>query len=95
MYINRQMLRLFFEIKRSIPLSLRTKLKISEPNIGNKLVILHTHTNDNRLKNYIERFLELADGEWINQITPVNDHSSEIYIQKKHICDKFLNVRKQ
>ena len=93
MKINRQMLSLFFEIKRSISIENREKLQLSAPNIGNKLVILHTNTENLRLKDLIERFFELAeDAKWANKIIPLDAESHAQYEKKKQVCEKLLSI---
>ena len=93
MKINRQMLSVFFEIKRSLSVQNREKLQLSAPNIGNKLVILHTNTNNPRLKDLIERFFELSqDKQWANKIIPLDAKTHSHYKKKKQFCDKLLAI---
>ena len=91
MHIDRQMVGLFFEIRRSLPLNTRKNLKISENGVERKLIILHTHTSDKRLKNLIERFLQLSGEHWMDKIKPLKKHESFQYAKKKKICEKILN----
>jgi len=93
MKINRQMLSLFFEIKRSVSVENREKLQLSAPNIGNKLVILHTNTQNLRLKDLIERFFALAeDAQWANKIIPLDAEAHAQYEKKKEISERLLNI---
>lgn len=91
MYIDRRMVSLFFEIKRSSPQSIRKSLMISAPDIGHTLVKVHSLSNDNRLKNLIERFLELAGDEWMRRIKPLNKSASANFLYKKKISEHILN----
>jgi len=91
MHIDRQMVGLFFEIRRSLPLNTRKNLRISENGVERKLIILHTHTSDKRLKNLIERFLQLSGEHWMDKIKPLKKHESFQYAKKKKICEKILN----
>ena len=93
MKINRQMLSLFFEIKRSVSIENREQLQLSAPNIGNKLVILHSSTQNARLKDLIERFFELAeDAQWANKIIPLDAEAHAQYEKKKQVCEKLFNI---
>ena len=91
MYIDRRMVSLFFEIKRSSPQSIRQKLMISAPDIGYTLVKVHSLSDDNRLKNLIERFLELAGDEWMRKIKPLHKSISANFIHKRKIGEQILN----
>jgi len=87
------MLSLFFEIKRSISIENREQLQLSAPNIGNKLVILHSNTQNARLKDLIERFFELAeDVQWANKIIPLDAEAHAQYEKKKQVCEKLFNI---
>ena len=93
MKINRQMISVFFEIKRSLSVDNRGKLQLSAPNIGNKLVILHANTNNPRLKDLIERLFELSeDTQWSNKIIPLDAKSHAHYQKKKQFCDKVMAI---
>jgi len=92
MQIDRQMLGLFFEIKRSLPLNTREKLKISDSNVCKKLVVLHNHSDDDHLKEVIERFLTFSCEEWLKQITPLEKYSNDD--NKERIRQKILTNNK-
>jgi len=91
MHIDRKMVSLFFEIKRSLPEKNRDELKISAPGIGHNLVKIHSSSNDNRLKNLIERFLELAGDEWMRRIKPLKKSDAKSFIQKRRISEQITN----
>lgn len=91
MIIDRKMVSLFFEIKRSLPRSIRENLKISAQDVGFKLVKIHSLSSDNRLKNLIERFLQLAGDEWMGRIKPLKKSIAANYLYKKKIGEHILN----
>jgi len=91
MYIDRKMVSLFFEIKRSLPEATRESLKISAPDIGHNLVKIHSSSDDNRLKNLIERFLELAGDEWVRRIKPLKKSVAKRFNYKKKIGEQIIN----
>ncbi len=90
MQMNRTMQCLFFEIKRSLPAPHRGLLKMSEPAIGNKLVILHSNIADPRIKDLIERLLEQAGQNWTQKIKPLDFNTQACYSHKKKLCNKLL-----
>jgi len=91
MNIDRRMVSLFFEIKRSSPESIRESLMISAPDIGFTLVKVHSISSDDRLRNLIERFLELAGDEWIRRIKPLKKSVAANFMQKQKIGEHILN----
>lgn len=64
------MVNLFFEIKRNLPLHLRDPLKISDPNLSDKLVSLYKEYDDSSIQRLIEVFFERADEEWSKKLNP-------------------------
>ena len=90
MHIDRKMVSLFFEIKRSLPKPIRDNLKISAPDIGQKLVKIHSVLDDNRLKNLIERFLVLADDSWLNLIKPLSQAAAKDFEHKKKVSEQII-----
>ena len=93
MHIDRQMVGLFFEIRRSLPLSTRKNLRISESSVERKLIILHSYTADIRIKNLIERFLLLSGEHWMDKIQPLEKHETCQYTRKEQICEKILGLK--
>ena len=91
MHIDRKMVSLFFEIKRSLPEAIRKNLMISSPNIGQMLVKIHSLSSDNRLKNLIERFLELAGDGWVARIEPLNESAAKNFSHKQKISEQIIN----
>ena len=90
MHINRKMVSLFFEIKRSLPETIRVNLKISSPDVGQHMVKIHSLSNDNRVKNLIERFLVLADHRWLNFIEPLSESVSADFEIKKKVGEQII-----
>lgn len=70
MDIDRYMVNLFFEIKRNIPLSQQTGMKISNPDLGNVMVNLYKSSQDDNIKLLTKVFLERAGGEWLKKTQP-------------------------
>jgi len=91
MQIDRNMVSLFFEIKRSLPSDERNSLKISSPTIGQQLVKIHYSTGDNRLKDLIERFLEFAGEDWTRRIRPLRKSITKDYAYKRKVGEQIIN----
>lgn len=68
MHIDRPMATLFFQIKRSIPFELREQMKLSSPDVGERLVSMYKKSNDDALKSMIEDFMIRAGGTWKDQL---------------------------
>ena len=90
MYIDRKMVSLFFEIKRSLPENIRESVKISAQDVCQRLVKIHSLSNDNRLKNLIERFLELAGDDWMTRIEPLNKSIAKSFSYKQKISEQII-----
>ena len=68
MNIDRPMAALFFEIKREAPFEERADMKISSPDVGQRLVALYRDSNDKALKKMIKTFMEHAGDDWAKQL---------------------------
>ncbi len=68
MEIDHYMANLFFEIRRSLPASQQSSMKISASDLGARMVDLYESTNDENIKGLIEAFLEHAGAEWSKKI---------------------------
>jgi len=68
MNIDRNMVHLFFDIKRNLPLTLQEDLKISAPNLDEKMVQIYTQSNDESVKFKIEVFMQGAGDDWLAKL---------------------------
>lgn len=68
MNIDRPMANLFFQIKRSMPFELRDQMKISAPDVGEKLISMYRSSDDEALKSMIKDFMTRAGGDWKAQV---------------------------
>jgi len=68
MNIDRPMASIFFQIKRSMPFDVRDDMKLSSPDIGERLVYLYKHSNNQAIKAMIEDFMSRAGDEWKSQL---------------------------
>jgi len=58
------MVKLFFEIRRNIPQEQQSMLKISDPDIGHRMIELYRKTDDENIKLLTKVFLERAGENW-------------------------------
>jgi len=93
MRINRQMAGLFFEIRRSVQPCIQDQLKISDPHIAGKLIILHNKSIDERLKSLIEQFIIHAGEQCTELAENLNKEASLAHINKCKLYDKILHVK--
>lgn len=70
MNIDRPMVTLFFEIKRNLPFESRDAMKLSAPDIGERLLDIHRASGNPSLRSLIERFFMRAGDDWMNRINP-------------------------
>jgi len=70
MNIDRPMVSLFFEIKRNMPFEQRDDMKISAPDVGERLVSIYRHSNNEALRQLIENFMSRAGTDWSKQLSP-------------------------
>ncbi len=70
MNIDRPMVSLFFEIKRNMPFDERNDMKISAPDVGERLVSIYRGSNNQALRELIENFMSRAGSDWRNQLEP-------------------------
>jgi len=68
--IDRPMVTIFFEIKRNLPFESRDAMKISAPDIGERLLDIHRASNNPSLKTLIEKFFARAGDDWTHRINP-------------------------
>jgi len=68
MNIDRQMVTLFFQIKRNLPFEARDDLKISSPAMGTELVSIYQTSNDKPLRLLIEEFMQRAGDPWTSKL---------------------------
>ena len=68
MNIDRPMASLFFEIKREAPFEERADMKISAPDVGQRLVTLYKATDNKALKKMIKTFMDHAGEDWAQQL---------------------------
>jgi len=69
MNIDRPMVNLFFEIKRTLPSESRDTIKLSAPDIGERLLDIHQASSGDRyLQALIERFFVRAGEDWSERI---------------------------
>jgi hypothetical protein len=70
--IDRQMVGIFFEIKRSLPFEERDGMKIAAPGIGKQLISIYQESNSKNQKQLIEKFMHLAGNAWAKKLkTPL------------------------
>lgn len=70
MNIDRPMVSLFFEIKRNMPFDERNDMKISAPDVGDRLVSIYRASNNQALRQLIEKFMSRAGSDWKSQLEP-------------------------
>jgi len=70
MNIDRPMVTLFFEIKRNLPFESRDAMKLSAPDIGERLLDIHHASGNKSLKSLIEKFFSRAGEDWIKRVAP-------------------------
>lgn len=68
MHIDRQMAKLFFDIKHKIPFEHQIKLKLASPKLGENLVDLYQVSNNQSIKTLIEDFMARAGICWQEQL---------------------------
>lgn len=82
--IDRAMVNLFFEIKRNMPFEQREHMKISSPDVGEKLVSIYHRSSNNSLKQLIEDFMQRAGGTWAGKLSP-SKRSRPLFTREKII----------
>lgn len=86
--IDRQMVGIFFEIKRSLPFEERDAMKIAAPGMGKKLVDIYKKSNSKRLKKLIEKFMHRAGDDWAKKLkTPLR---SKLMMYRGQAIEKSL-----
>lgn len=70
MKIDRYMVTLFFEIRRNLPTNIQSDLKISDTNLGEKMLSLYNEDYDDNVKLLIQVFFERAGSQWISKLEP-------------------------
>ena len=88
MKMNRQLINLFYEIKRNLTPKNRAKFKLSDPKMADKLLVLHTRTKNLRLKYLIESFLEHSDLDYQQNLLNINKSAQMKFNKTKEICEK-------
>lgn len=68
MQIDRHMANLFFEIKRNLPPSQKSSMKIADSDLGALMVNLYKSTDNEKIKELVEASLEHAGEEWSKKI---------------------------
>lgn len=68
MNIDRPMASLFFEIKREAPFEEQADMKISAPDVGERLVALYRDSDNTELKKMIQVFMQRAGDDWLDQL---------------------------
>ncbi len=68
MNIDRPLVNLFFQIKRTMPLESRENMKISSPDIKQNLILAYKNSDDETLKSMIEDFLTRTSNDWKAQV---------------------------
>ena len=66
--INRPMATIFFEIKRSMPFESRKHMKISSPDVGDRLINIYDASNNKALRQLIEQFMAKAGPDWSERL---------------------------
>jgi len=66
--INRPMATIFFEIKRSMPFESRKNMKISSPDVGERLIDIYDASNNEALRQLIEKFMAKAGLDWSKRL---------------------------
>lgn len=69
MNIDRYMVNLFFEIRRNLPSKHQQALRLSAPDLGEKIVAIYQQSDDENTRLLIEIFLERAGDNWIHKVT--------------------------
>lgn len=86
--INRQMVNLFFEIKRNMPSNTQDDIRITSTGIGHLLLKLHRESESNNLRQLIEKFMAHAGGEWTEKL----EASKSINATFRHKISTFENI---
>lgn len=68
MNVDRYMVNLFFEIRRNLPSQQQQGMRLSAPDLGEKLVTLYNSSDDENIQLLVEIFLERAGEDWIKKI---------------------------
>ena len=89
--IDREMVSLFFEIKRNMPFEQRDPMKISSPLIGHQLINVYRQSNNNALKQLIEKFMDSAGGDWTRRLSKSNKVNS-IFNKVNFFSDKMVDT---
>ena len=67
--IDRPMVNLFFEIKRSMPFESRKNMKIASPDVADRLIDIYDASNNPSLRLLIEQFMAKAGQEWSQRLS--------------------------
>jgi len=86
--MNRQLINLFYEIKRNLTPKNREKFKLSDPKMADKLLVLHNRTNNLRLQYLIESFLEHSNLDYQQSLLSINKNVQMKFDKTKEICEK-------
>lgn len=91
--IDRQMVTLFFEIKRNLPFDARNDLKISSPAIGTQLVAIYQSSNDKPLRRLIEKFMQRAGDTWVSKLSePQKNKPKQVHESKSNLIRQGQHV---
>lgn len=66
--IDRQMVGIFFEIKRKLPFEERYAMKLAAPGVGKQLINIYQESNSKSLKKLIEKFMHRAGDDWVERL---------------------------
>lgn len=76
MNIDRQMVNLFFEVRKNVPAEIRQGMKLSSPTLGSDLVAIFNIIDNDKVKFAIERFFKRA-GDADNWLSEIQDLKHE------------------
>ena len=85
MNIDRQMVSLFFEIKRNMPYEQRDGMKIASHDIGERLVGIYQESDDRTIRVLIEKFMLRAGPEWAGKLS--SSLSGRFKITRENVAD--------
>ena len=84
MNIDRDMVNLFFEIKRSIPREKQIEMRISNPRIGEIITSIYCKTNDENIKLLTRIFLQRAGDDWLENADRIAAPSRSLIQKMPH-----------
>lgn len=94
MNVDRFMVNLFFEIRRNLPSQQQQGMRLSAPDLGDKMIILHKASDNEDIQLLIEMFLERAGEDWIKKIRKKKSRKQRTNATKEKLKPKEKATKK-